>query len=182
MFKFFDLNSECFTKYNAFCSHIFDYAFLTRNAYCFQRGSKLQKLVKLTSKTFLKMAGGKMHTPHPTPLHKALAISCRSYRTHQKSLALFSHMAPLILFFLLKGKVKGGGAWSNAPLNTLLHSSLVVASLNKMLHGNYLCLEEFNKQLIEEVGSKIQAEKSETRAMPKQVWICPMHSVSVAFS
>ena len=55
-----------------------------------------------TSKTFLKMAGGTMHTPHPT----SLAIS---YRNHQKSLVYFSHLAPLILFFLLKGKVKKGG-------------------------------------------------------------------------
>ena len=39
-----------------------------------------------------------------------------------------------------------------------------------MLHGNYLCLEEFNKTQIEEVRSKIQKEKSETRATPKQVW------------
>ena len=25
LFKFFDLNSECFAKYDVFCSHIFDY-------------------------------------------------------------------------------------------------------------------------------------------------------------
>ena len=33
MFKFFDLNSECFAKYSAFCSHIFNYACLWRKAY-----------------------------------------------------------------------------------------------------------------------------------------------------
>ena len=60
-----------------------------------------------------------------------------------------------------------------------------------MLHGNYLCLEEFNKKQIEEVRSKIRAEKSETRATPKQgmlrngmewkmvwngrrIWVCNM--------
>ena len=59
-----------------------------------------------TSKVFLKMAGKRMHTPHPTPLYPPLAIS---YRNYQKSLAYFSHLAPLILFFLLKGRVKGGG-------------------------------------------------------------------------
>ena len=48
-----------------------------------------------TSKTFLKMAGGGRIPPHPTPL----AIS---YRNHQKSLAYFSHLAPLILFFFTK--------------------------------------------------------------------------------
>ena len=35
------------------------------------------------SKAFLKMTGGRMHTPHPTPLYPPLAIS---YRNYQKSL------------------------------------------------------------------------------------------------
>ena len=34
-------------------------------------------------------------------------------------------------------------------------------ALDKMLHGNYLCLVKFNKQQIEEGKSKIQAENSE---------------------
>ena len=46
-----------------------------------------------TSKTFLKMGGGKMHTPDPTPLDPLLAIN---YKNHQK--AYFGHLAPLILF------------------------------------------------------------------------------------
>ena len=45
-----------------------------------------------TSKTFLRMAGGWMHIPHPTSLDPPLAIS---YRNHQKSMAYFSHLAPL---------------------------------------------------------------------------------------
>ena len=49
-----------------------------------------------TSKTFSRMAGGRMHTSHPNPLDPPLAIS---YGNHQKSLAYFSHSAPLILFF-----------------------------------------------------------------------------------
>ena len=40
-FKFFDPNSECFVKYDAFCSHIFDYACLRRHRY--QEYSKLWK-------------------------------------------------------------------------------------------------------------------------------------------
>ena len=58
-----------------------------------------------TSKTCLKMAGGRMHTPHPTPLNPPLAMS---YRNHQKSLAYFSYLAPLTLFFLLKERIKRG--------------------------------------------------------------------------
>ena len=46
-------------------------------------------------KLFFKVAGGRMHTPHATPL----AIS---YKNHQKSLAYFSHLAPLVLFFFTK--------------------------------------------------------------------------------
>ena len=45
------------------------------------------------------MAGGRMHTPHRTSLYPLLAIS---YRNHQKSLAYFSHLAPLILFLFTK--------------------------------------------------------------------------------
>ena len=44
-----------------------------------------------TSKTFLKMSGGRMHILILPPL----AISCRN---HQKSQAYFSHLAPLVLF------------------------------------------------------------------------------------
>ena len=66
-----------------------------------------------TSKAFLKMAGGRMHTPHPTSLYPPKAIS---YRNHQKSLAYFSHLAPLILFFLLKGRVKRGNHGTMLPL------------------------------------------------------------------
>ena len=65
------------------------------------------------SKTFLKMGGGRMHIPHPTLLDSPLTIS---YRNHQKNLAYFSHLAPLVLFFLLKGKVKkGGGGMAQWP-------------------------------------------------------------------
>ena len=60
------------------------------------------------------MAGGRMHTPHPTPLDPPLAMS---YRNHQKSLAYFSYWAPLILFFLLKDRVKRGGMPQCPPRN-----------------------------------------------------------------
>ena len=49
-----------------------------------------------TSKVFLKMARGRMHNPHPTPVDPPLVIS---YRNHQKSLAYFSHLAPLVVLF-----------------------------------------------------------------------------------
>ena len=49
-----------------------------------------------------------MHISRPIPLDLPLAIG---YRNHQKSLTYFSHLALLVLFFLLKGRVKKGGAW-----------------------------------------------------------------------
>ena len=69
------------------------------------------------SKTFSKAAGGRRYTPHilyaglqvliATVLYSAsrtepeppLAIS---YKNHQKSLAYFSHLAPLILLIFTK--------------------------------------------------------------------------------
>ena len=49
-----------------------------------------------------------MHTPHPTPLDPPLAISY--VRNHQKSLAYFSHLAPLVFFFFAKRQSQKGGA------------------------------------------------------------------------
>ena len=68
------------------------------------------------------MAGGRRHTPHPTPLDPPLAIS---YKNHQKSLAYFSHLAPLISFCFTKRqsqeeKTGGGDGTTLLPLNTLL--------------------------------------------------------------
>ena len=40
LFDYFDPNSECFAKYDAFCLHIFDYACLRCKACCYGRGSK----------------------------------------------------------------------------------------------------------------------------------------------
>ena len=67
------------------------------------------------SKTFMKMSGGRMHTPVPT----LLALS---YKNHLKSLAYFSHLAPLILFFFAKrqSQRRGRGMAQCFSLNTLL--------------------------------------------------------------
>ena len=77
-----------------------------------------------TSKTFLKMAE-RMHTPHFTPLDPPLTISCRS---HQKSLAYFSHLAPLVLLFFTKRQSQKSGAMAQCPppLNTFLLPSLLL--------------------------------------------------------
>ena len=49
-------------------------------------------------KTYLKKAGEVNTFPHPipTPLDLSLAIS---YKSHQQSLAYFSHLAPFVLFY-----------------------------------------------------------------------------------
>ena len=43
LFKVFAPKSECFTKYDALYSYIFDYACLGRRAYGYRKGSKLWK-------------------------------------------------------------------------------------------------------------------------------------------
>ena len=65
-----------------------------------------------TSKPFLKMAGGKMHALHPTPLDPPMAIS---YRNHQKKLAYFSHLAPLVSFFFTKRQGQKGREHDTMP-------------------------------------------------------------------
>ena len=54
LFKFFDPNCECFAKYDAFCSDIFDYACLKPKAYHCQRGSKLWKNCRLYIKNIFE--------------------------------------------------------------------------------------------------------------------------------
>ena len=124
LFKVFDPYSECFTKYDAFCLHIFDYVCLRRidvlKAKMFEIMEKFY-----TSITFLIMASGTVGgcIPYPSsyPLDPSLAIS---YRNHQKSLAYFSHLAYQLYSFLPKRQSqKGRGAWHMGTelLNTLLH-------------------------------------------------------------
>ena len=43
LFNFFASNSKSFTKYDTFCSHIFDLCVLRRKDDCFQIGLKLWK-------------------------------------------------------------------------------------------------------------------------------------------
>ena len=64
-----------------------------------------------TSKIFLKMAGGKMHTPYFTPRNPPLTVSNRD---HQKSLTYFSYLAPLVLFFFTN-RHSQRGAWQYLP-------------------------------------------------------------------
>ena len=100
----------CFNKYDAFCSHSFDYAYLRRKALLSKRFKIMEKL--FTSNTFLKMAGGGDAYPPFYPLDPPLAIS---YRDHQKSLAYFSHLAPLTLFFFTKRQSHKEEAMAQCP-------------------------------------------------------------------
>ena len=50
----------CQNRYDAFCSHVFDYACLRRNLRLILLSKRFKIMEKLyTSKTFLKMAGGR---------------------------------------------------------------------------------------------------------------------------
>ena len=87
LFKFFDPNSECFVKYDAFCLHIFDYACLWRKTYCYQRGSNYGKIVYI--KNTFENSWWEDAYSYPIPLDPPLAIS---YKNHQQNLAYFSHL------------------------------------------------------------------------------------------
>ena len=69
LFKFFDPTSECFAKYDAFCLHVFD---VRAEGVRFITVEEIRNYGKLyTSKTFLKMAGGKDVYPSSyAPGHK----------------------------------------------------------------------------------------------------------------
>ena len=89
MLKIFDPNSECFAKYDAFCSHIFDYACLRRSL----RLSDIDEVQNYGKIVYIKsiFENGWWEDayslgPHPTPLDPPLAIS---QENHQKSLANF---------------------------------------------------------------------------------------------
>ena len=69
------------------------------------------------------------------------------------------------------------GWWFNS------HPSLAAVSLDKMLHDDYSCLVESDKQQIKEVRSKTQPRNFETKATPKRVWIVhPLCGTSIASS
>ena len=94
MFKFFDPNSECFAKYDKFCSHSFNYACLRRKTFAaIEEVRNYRKIVCI--KNFLKMAGGRMHAPHPTPLDSLLAISSGGSR------GWGMHSQPISTMFLM---------------------------------------------------------------------------------
>ena len=127
MFKFFDPKSVCIAQYNAFCSHIFGYACSRRKAYRYRGGSKLWKNC-IHQKHFRKWLEDAY--PSSYSLGPSLAIS---YRNHHKSLAYFSHLAPLVLFFFTKrrSQMGGGSIQCPIPLNTLLLTAFTY----------YICLD-----------------------------------------
>ena len=96
-------------------------------AYRYQRDSKLWKSF-IHRKRFRKwLLGGCIPLILP-PMDASLVIC---YRNHQKSLAYFSHLAPLVLFFFTKRPSQKMGAmaqWANAPLKTLLHRPYQLSS------------------------------------------------------
>ena len=108
-----------------------------------------------------KMAGGRMHTPYPTPLDPPLAISYRCF-------TYFSHLAPLtLLFFTKRQSQKGRGAWHNASLNTLL---LATPKRARIALWSLSRNRKINMQI-----QKIQIVyilKTNWRAILKQIKVC----------
>ena len=94
--NFFDPNSERFAKF--FDPNSERFAILFAHFRLCMLSKRFKIMEKLhTSKTFSKLAGGRMHTPHPNPLDPPVVIS---YRNHQKSLVYFIHLIGTIGFVL----------------------------------------------------------------------------------
>ena len=66
LIELFASNSECFTKYDAFCSYISDYACLGRKAYCYRKSSKLWKTC-IHQKHVWKLLMGNAFSTSPLP-------------------------------------------------------------------------------------------------------------------
>ena len=76
-------------------------------------------------KNISKRAGGRRHTPHPTPPPPRSAPGHKLQKPSKESGIFQSHGTIYFVNFLLKDKVKRRGpgrgrGWHNAPLNTLL--------------------------------------------------------------
>ena len=110
MFKLFDANSECFAKYDAFCSHIFDYACFRREAYCYRRDSKLRKNC-IHRKHFRKwLVGGCISfilPPGSAPGYE-LPIPL-------KESGIFQSLASLVLFCFTKRQSQKGRPVAQCP-------------------------------------------------------------------
>ena len=105
--------STSITKYDAFCSHIFNYACL--------RLIVIEEVRNYGKIVFIKIIVEKaveVNTYPSSPLlDPPLTIS---YESHQKSLAYFSHLAPFILFTKRQSQMGGRGHGTVLPLNALL--------------------------------------------------------------
>ena len=63
-----------------------------------------------------------------------------------------------------------------------MHPGHIVASLDKMLYDDYLCLVALNKQQIQVERSQTLTGKLKNSQLPKQVWIHSKDSAIVTFS
>ena len=108
MFKFFGPTSESFAKYDAFCSHIFDYACLRRKASIAIEGVRDFGKIRIHQKHFCKwLVGGcitylSSYSPGSAPGHKL--------QKQSKECNMLQSLGTIsFFFFLLKGRFKKGG-------------------------------------------------------------------------
>ena len=78
--------------------------------------------------------------------HCLYPLRAISNKNHQKNLVYFSHLAPLILLFLLKGRVKSGGGGEHGPMFSALNTLLrLKRALAKLCEQNASYLEKHSK-------------------------------------
>ena len=108
---------ECFSKYDAFCSHIVNLCLLKALGLLLSKRFEIMEKLYLR-KTFFKMAGGGMHPLHPLWIHSCGGEHSLNCKSHQKSLAYFSHLETFCPF--TKRQSQKQGPLHDSPLNASL--------------------------------------------------------------
>ena len=117
MFKFFDPNSECFAKYDAFCLLIFNYACLGVRLVAIEEVRNYRKFVCIKN----IFENGWWQDAYPSSYLSGFAPGHKLQKPSKESDIFQSLVAPSVLFFFTKRQNQKGGHITMAPpLNTLL--------------------------------------------------------------
>ena len=134
IFVYTPLIAECFARYDAFRSLIFDYACVMLIA--IEEVRNYGKIVCI--KNILKMVGVRMHT-YPASYPPGSAPGHKQQKPSKES-GMFQCLGTVnFVLLLLKGTVKwGGGAWHNAQkiVYKFLFKLAQVQSQTECLHAN----------------------------------------------
>ena len=125
LFRTFDPNFECFAKYDAFCSHIFDYWYtllLVLGSLLSKTQKRLEIMKKLYSYTINIFENGWWEDAYPSSYPSGHKLQKTS-----KESGIFQSLGTIsFAFFFTKRQSQKRGPWPtlSPPLNTLLTQDL----------------------------------------------------------